>query len=74
MRRQKERQCLIKFDFGEWPVLGIDWGTFHCVKSRVSTIYDLSDDCIFAVEMRLLCVSNEKLRLVRVWARVGHCD
>jgi len=55
----------------------ICYGNFlHHVKSRVRAVDDLAKDCMFAIQMRLLSVSNEKLRLVRfrVLSRIGHCD
>ena len=41
-------------------------------KGRRERESDLSKDCVFAVEMRLLGVGDEELGFVRVGPGVGH--
>lgn len=54
------------------PVFVVDRHSFHGVQCRVRAINDFAEDCVLAVQVRLLGVCHEELGLVRVWARVCH--
>lgn len=53
-------------------VFVVDGGALHCVEGGVRTINDFTEDSVFPVQMGLLAVCYEELRLVCIWARVCH--
>lgn len=54
------------------PVFVVDCCSFHGVQSGICAINDFAEDGVLSVQMRLLAVCYEELRLVRIWARIGH--
>ena len=63
---------MCQLDLTERTVFVVDRYALHCIQSRVSTIDDFAEYCIFGVEMRLLGIGDEELGFIRVWSRVGH--
>jgi hypothetical protein len=53
-------------------VLGVHGYALHLIKGTISTVDDFAEYRVFAVEVSLFRVSDEELRFVRVWPRVGH--
>ena len=71
---KKRTTCMGQFHLVQWSILVVYWHAFHWIERWVSTINHFPKDSVFAIKMRLLCVSDEKLRLVGVCdiAWVGH--
>lgn len=61
-------------DLGEWSIFVGNWHALHGVQCRVCTINHFPKNCVLAVQVRLLCVGDKKLRFVAVRTRVSHCD
>lgn len=63
----------IDTDIIKWPKLGIDAATLQFIKN-IKPVNDVSKDCVFPIEVRVCCIHDEELRLVRVRAFIGHAD
>ena len=63
-------------DLTRRSILRIHGYTLHRIQCPAifCTINHLPDDRVLSVQMRLLCVGDEELRLVRVRSGVGTCD
>jgi len=61
-----------EFDLGHRSIFVIHGHTLNSIQCRVCPIYYLAKDGVLPVEMRLLCISNKELRLVRIRTGVGH--
>ena len=61
-----------QLDLIQRTVFVVDRSSFHSVQSGVRAINHLSEDGVLAVQVGLLGVCYEELRLVRVWSRIGH--
>jgi hypothetical protein len=72
-RELKSLYYVGQLDLRHGPIFVVHRYSFHSIKGRVSAVDDLAEDGVFPVQMSLLRVSYEKLRLVRIWSRVGHC-
>jgi len=66
--------CMGEFDFRKGSVFVGDRNALHQVQRGVDAIDHLPKYCVLVVEVRLLCVSHEKLRFVRIGARICHCN
>lgn len=52
-------------DLLQWPVLRVHWHLLNRVQRRVRAVDDLAEDCVLAVQTRLLRVRDEELRVSR---------
>ena len=66
------RTYIVQLHLIQRPVFIADRHPFHGVQRGVRAINDFAEDCVLAVQMRLLGVCDEELGLVRIWARIGH--
>jgi len=63
-----------EFDFSEGSVFIVDRGTLHQVQGGVGAVDHLAKNCVFTVEVRLLCVCDEELGFVGIGPRVRHSN
>lgn len=62
------------FNRRQRSVLVVDRYSFNSIEGGIGSIDDLAENRVFAIEMGLLRVRDEELRLVRIWATVGHSN